>query len=64
MAAKSIHDYPENMTTMEVAEFYRVHRTTVERLARSGELKSYKLGVRRLFKKRDVTAFFENQKAR
>ena len=49
------------LTIQEVAELLRVHRTTVSRYARSGELKSYVLGNRRLFKESDVHAFFENQ---
>jgi excisionase family DNA binding protein len=42
----------------------RVHRSTVSRFAKSGELKSYLVGNRRLFKTKDVWAFFENQVAR
>jgi len=61
MSDNSIQDLPQIMTTLEVAEFLRVHRTTVERYARSGELKSYKLPGRRLYKREDVWAFFENQ---
>ena len=49
------------LTIQEVAELLRVHRTTVSRLARTGELKSYVLGSRRLFKESDVLTFFENQ---
>jgi excisionase family DNA binding protein len=49
------------LTIQEVAELLRVHRTTVSRYARSGVLKSYILGSRRLFKESDVWSFFENQ---
>jgi len=49
------------LTRDETAKFLRVHVTTVSRLAQSGELKSYKIGSRRLFKYVDVLAFFENQ---
>jgi excisionase family DNA binding protein len=49
------------LTVQEVADLLRVHRSTVTRLAKSGEIRSYKLGNRRLFKNVDVFAFFENQ---
>jgi excisionase family DNA binding protein len=51
------------MTVQEVAELLRVHRSTVSRYAKSGELRSYVIGNRRLFKVKDVWAFFENQVA-
>lgn len=57
------HQAPKVMTTDEVAEILRVHRTTVFRFAKSGKLKSYQLGSRRLFKESDVWSFFENQVA-
>jgi len=49
------------LTVQEVADKLRVHRTTVSRYAQSGELKSYLIGSRRLFKESDVWSFFENQ---
>jgi excisionase family DNA binding protein len=49
------------LTIQEVASFLRVHRSTVTRYAMTGELKSYVLGNRRLFKQEDVLAFFENR---
>ncbi len=49
------------LTVSEVAEMLRVHRSTVSRYAQSGELRSYLIGSRRLFKEADVWAFFENQ---
>jgi len=49
------------LTVREVAGKLRVHRSTVSRYAQSGELKSYLLGNRRLFKESDVWSFFENQ---
>jgi len=49
------------LTAAEVAQRLRVHRSTVSRLAMSGELKSYLIGNRRLFKSCDVGEFFENQ---
>ena len=61
---------PENkqnikiMTVKEVAELLRVHRSTISRYAKSGELKSHLIGNRRLFKESDVLTFFENQVAR
>jgi excisionase family DNA binding protein len=48
------------LTIKEVANILRVHRSTVSRYAISGELKSYLIGNRRLFKESDVWAFFEN----
>ena len=51
------------LTTQEVANLLRVHRTTVYRYAMSGELKSYLIGCRRLFKKSDVWTFFDKQAA-
>ena len=50
------------MTVSEVAEFLRLHRSTVSRYAMSGELPSHKIGNRRLFKASDVWRFFDNQK--
>ena len=44
----------------EVADILRVHRSTISRYAQSGELKSYMIGNRRLFKETDVWLFFEN----
>ena len=49
------------LTVNEVAEILRVHRSTISRYAVNGELKSYLIGNRRLFKECDVWAFFENQ---
>ena len=49
------------LTIQEVAKLLRVHRSTISRYAKSGELKSYMLGARRLFRSDDVWAFFENQ---
>ncbi len=49
------------LTVKEVAEILRVHRSTITRYALSGELRSYLIGSRRLFKESDVWAFFENQ---
>ena len=51
------------MTLTEVAELLRVHRCTISRYAKSGELKSYRIGNRRLFKTQDVWSFFDNQVA-
>lgn len=51
------------LTVQEVADLLRLHRSTVSRFAQSGELDSYLIGTRRLFKESDVLAFFEKQKA-
>jgi excisionase family DNA binding protein len=49
------------LTVEEVAALLRIHRSTVTRLAKSGEIKSSLIGNRRLFKDVDVWSFFENQ---
>ena len=49
------------LTIQEVADLLRVHRSTVSRYAATGELRSYLIGNRRLFKEPDVWEFFENQ---
>ncbi len=49
------------LTVQEVAELLRVHRSTVSRYAMSGQLRSYVIGNRRLFKEEDVWLFFDNQ---
>jgi len=49
------------LTVQEVAEILRVHRSTISRYAMSGELRSYLIGNRRLFRDSDVWAFFENR---
>ena len=51
------------LTVDEVAEMLRIHRSTVSRYAKSGDLDSYLIGTRRLFKESDVLSFFEKQKA-
>ena len=51
------------LTVDEVAKMLRIHRSTVSRYAKSGELDSYLIGTRRLFKESDVLSFFEKQKA-
>jgi len=51
------------LTVDEVASYLRVHRSTVSRYANSGELKSYTIGSRRLFRFSDVNLFFDNQVA-
>ena len=52
---------PQILTLEETATILRVHRSTVSRYAMSGELRSYLIGNRRLFKASDIWAFFENQ---
>jgi len=51
------------LTIQEVANLFRVHRSTISRYAKSGELKSYSIGNRRLFRENDVWMFFENRVA-
>jgi excisionase family DNA binding protein len=61
-----LDDLPDRpiLTINEVAGLLRVHRSTITRLALSGELKSHLIGNRRLFKSEDVWVFFENRVAR
>ncbi|MDZ7760023.1 MAG: helix-turn-helix domain-containing protein [Desulfovermiculus sp.] len=55
-------DTKDIMTVAEVAKLLRVHRSTVTRYAMSGEIVSYKIGSRRLFRAADVWAFFDNKR--
>ena len=48
-------------TMAEVASFLTVSYSKVVRLAKSGEIKSYKIGGRRLFKEGDVLEFLEKR---
>ena len=56
----NIHDI-RVLTIQEVADILRVHPSTVSRYAMSGDIRSYVIGNRRLFKETDVVSFFENQ---
>jgi excisionase family DNA binding protein len=49
------------LTVQEVAEILRVHRSTISRYAVAGELRSYLIGNRRVFRDSDVWAFFEKR---
>lgn len=49
------------MTRTEVADYLRVDKSTVSRLAKSGEIGCFKIGTRLLFKSSDVLAFVENR---
>jgi len=66
LGCNSMKNEPNNriLTTQQVAEMFQVHRTTIFRLAKSGELKSYKVGSCRRFKESEVWAFFDNQEDR
>ena len=57
------HKSTNILTIQEVAKLLRIHRSTVSRYAKSGEIKSYVIGNRRLFKEDDVWTFFDNQAA-
>ena len=57
------HKTTNILTIQEVAKLLRIHRSTVSRYARSGEIKSYVIGNRRLIKEDDVWTFFDNQAA-
>jgi excisionase family DNA binding protein len=52
---------PRILNAKEVADLLRVDRSTITRLALSGELKSHLVGRRRLFKESDVWLFFDNR---
>ena len=62
--AVSKQDLQDICTIAEVAAFLRVHRSTITRYAMRGELPSYVMGTRRLFKREEVLAFFDNLKDR
>jgi len=51
------------LTLQEVAEYLRLHPSTVSRYAKSGEIKSHLIGRRRLFTLGDVLEFFDNRVA-
>ncbi len=52
----------DKMTIDEVADDLRVHRSTVSRLIIEGELPYYNVKGRKLIKRVDLEAFFENQR--
>lgn len=58
-AIKSKSEDKAIMTCDEVAEFLRVHRSSVRRWSRSGKLKAYKVGGRGdwRYRHQDVLAF-------
>ena len=49
------------MTRTGVANYLRVDKSTISRLAKSGEICCFKIGTRLLFKKVDVLAFIDNR---
>ena len=49
------------LTRSEVANFLRVDKSTISRLAKSGEITCFYIGSRLLFKHDDVVAFIENK---
>jgi excisionase family DNA binding protein len=50
----------ENVLTRdEVASLLKVHATTISRWAKSGIIRSHKIGGRRLFLESDVWSLFE-----
>ncbi len=56
-------DQDRILTVDEVSKLLRVHRSTITRYAMAGELKSYTIGSRRLFRESDVWSFFDNREA-
>jgi excisionase family DNA binding protein len=52
---------PQILTLEETARILRVHRSTVSRYAMSGELRSYLIGSRRLFKLAEILEFFDKR---
>lgn len=61
MQDNTIKNFDEILTVSEVSTLLKLHRSTISRYAKSGELKSHKIGARRLFKKQDVLVFFDNR---
>lgn len=59
--SKSFDPQDRILTLAEVAQLLRIHRSTVSRLAKSGELRSYVIGSRRLFRESQIWEFFENR---
>ena len=60
MEAKAESDL---ITVDELISWIRLGRTRTHELLRSGEIQSYKLGRRRLVRRRDVEVWLEEQKA-
>lgn len=59
---KDVYQNIKILTLKEVAALLRVNPSTISRYAKSGELKSYILGSRRLFVESEVLEWlFENQ---
>jgi len=56
--------HPKILTLAEAAKVLRIHRSTVSRYAKTGELKRHVIGSRLLFKESDVYEFFENRAAK
>jgi|tagenome__1003787_1003787.scaffolds.fasta_scaffold20972672_4 excisionase family DNA binding protein len=55
-------EQPELMTVDETIRVLRLGRTRVNEILRSGDLPSYKLGRRRLVRRRDVEEWIERHK--
>jgi len=53
---------PRLLTIDEVADRLRVHRSTVFRLIRDGELESYRVADRRLVSEHDLATYLERCK--
>jgi excisionase family DNA binding protein len=49
------------LTRNEVADFLRVDKSTVSRLAKSREISCFRIGSRLLFRHDDVISFIENR---
>ena len=49
------------LTIAEVADQLRVHRSTVSRLLKDGELTHVRIGSRKLIRYQDVCAFIESR---
>ena len=50
------------LTVYELIEWIRLGRTRTQALLRSGEIPSYKLGRRRMIRRRDVEAWLEQNR--
>lgn len=53
---------PQTLTVKQVAEMLGVHELTVRRRCYTGEIPSFKVGARRLFKRSAIEALMNGQR--
>lgn len=56
-----IHPDDRVMTVKEVAEYLRVHQTTIYRLLRQGRLRAFRVGADWRFRQADIVAWARGQ---